>query len=58
MKKGDRLWVLENGTWQEAKYEFRIENAEPLGHHSVYLANGGGRRVVCGCKTSTEEPKS
>lgn len=33
-----------------AKYEFRIVDGEPLGHHSVYMDDGSGRRVVCGCK--------
>lgn len=58
MKTGDKLWVRESsaGTWLEATYEFRIELSEPLGHHSVMLASGGGRRVVCGCNTSTVDP--
>lgn len=52
MKPGERLWVREAGEWVEAIYEFRVTQGEPLGHHSVMLADGGGRRVVCGCKTS------
>lgn len=58
MKTGDKLWVRESsaGKWLEATYEFRIELSEPLGHHSVMLASGGGRRVVCGCNTSTVDP--
>jgi hypothetical protein len=53
MNRGDPLWVQEpDGSWARATYEFRVEEGEPLGHHSVLLANGGGRRVVCGCKTS------
>jgi hypothetical protein len=35
-----------------------VLNGEPLGHHSVMLTNGGGRRVVCGCKTSTVDPNT
>lgn len=56
MKRGSLLWVQEpNGSWERATYEFRVEEGEPLGHHSVMLDNGGGRRVVCGCKTSLVE---
>lgn len=58
MNKGDKLWVLDDGKWLEAAYEFRCVDQEPLGHHSVMLVNGDGRRVVCGCKTSTVEPLS
>jgi hypothetical protein len=54
VKRGEKLWVRDSGEWVEATYEFRVTTGEPLGHHSVMLANGGGRRVVCGCKTSTE----
>lgn len=53
MNRGDKLWVRDDGSWVEAAYEFRVTQGEPLGHHSVMLANGGGRRVVCGCRTST-----
>lgn len=56
MNRGDKLWVLEAGEWVEASYEFRIEEGEPLGHHSVMLASGGGRRVVCSALTLTVEP--
>lgn len=56
MNRGEQLWVLEGGSWLEATYEFRVEKSEPLGRHSVMLVNGGGRRVVCGCKTLTETP--
>lgn len=58
MNKGDRLWILEDGKWEPATYEFRCLNNEPLGQHSVMLESGGGRRVVCGCKTRTEAPVS
>jgi hypothetical protein len=53
MKRGAKLWVRDGAAWVEAAYEFRITDGEPLGHHSVMLAAGGGRRVVCGCQTST-----
>src|SRR4051812_6810474 len=56
MIRGDRLWVNVDGSWQEASYEFRVENNPLLGQHSVMLASGGGRRVVCSCCTGTEEP--
>lgn len=56
MNRGDKLWVLDAGRWEEARYEFRVEQGEPLGQHSVMLANGGGRRVVCSCDTRTDEP--
>lgn len=58
MNRADQLWVREDShsAWQEATYEFRIERGEPLGHHSVMLASGGGRRVVCGCNTRIEDP--
>lgn len=56
MKRGEKLWVRDAGEWVEATYEFHCIDQEPLGHHSVMLANGGGRRVVCGCKTSTAKP--
>lgn len=49
MNQGDRVLVKDGREWVPATYEFRITNSEPLGHHSVMLADGGGRRVVCGC---------
>jgi len=49
-KRGDKVWVLADNTWQWANYEFRITNGEPLGQHSVFLDSGGGRRVLCSCK--------
>lgn len=56
MKRGSVLWVQEpDGSWERSTYEFRCVDQEPLGHHSVMLDNGGGRRVVCGCKTSEVE---
>lgn len=58
MNRGEKLWVLDGNEWKEATYEFRVENLEPLGSHSVMLLDGGGRRVVCSCKTSTVEPSS
>lgn len=58
MNRGETLWVLEAGAWEQATYEFRVENNEPLGHHSVMLANGGGRRVVCSALTLLAEPAS
>lgn len=58
MNSGDKLWVLEAGHWEEASYEFRVEQGEPLGQHSVMLKNGGGRRVVCSALTLTTEPAS
>lgn len=58
MNRGDLLWIREDesGPWLEARYEFQCIGMQPLGHHSVMLTNGGGRRVVCGCKTSTAPP--
>jgi hypothetical protein len=56
MERGETLWVLEAGCWEKASYEFRVESGEPLGQHSVMLANGGGRRLVCSCDTRTREP--
>lgn len=58
MNRGDRLWVRESAAdgWREAMYEFRCVDQEPFGHHSVMLRDGGGRRVVCGCNTSTVKP--
>ena len=57
MQRGEKLWVRDGGAWQSATYEFRVEQGEPLGRHSVMLSNGGGRRVVCSCDTSTVEPE-
>jgi len=51
MERGEPLWVKDDGLWKEATYEFRVEQGEPLGHHSVMLKDGGGRRVVCSCCT-------
>jgi len=51
MNRGEKLLVQTDGAWLPATYEFRCTDQEPLGHHSVMLENGGGRRVVCGCKT-------
>lgn len=57
MERGEQLWIqTDDGKWREATYEFRIMRSEPLGHNSVMLADGGGRRIVCGCKTSTVKP--
>lgn len=57
MIRGDRLWVHNgDGVWLEAKYEFRVVHSEPLGQHSVMLCDGGGRRVVCSCRTSVTDP--
>lgn len=59
MNLGDTLWIQEDasGPWLEATYEFQcIASRQPLGHHSVMLKDGGGRRVVCDCKTSTRPP--
>ena len=46
MERGDSLWVRVDGKWIAATYEFRVEQAEPLGAHSVMRADGGGRVVV------------
>lgn len=47
--RGELVIVTIDGAEFEATYEFRVTNGEPLGHHSVMLANGAGRRLVCGC---------
>jgi len=56
MNRGEKLWVLEDGQWTPATYEFRLLDREPLGNHSVMLDNGGGRRVLCDCKTRVDAP--
>jgi hypothetical protein len=56
MNRGEKLWVEDDGVRCAATYEFLVTNNEPLGHHSVMLDNGSGRRVICGCKTSTVDP--
>ena len=50
MERGTPVYVMVNGRTRTAKYEFRIVDGEPLGHHSVYMDDGSGRRVVCGCE--------
>lgn len=54
MNKGDPIEVLHEGIWKKGTFEFRVEHGEPLGEWSIML-DGGGRVVVCACRTRLPE---